>query len=206
MPESPDMTADTTFSPERERELLAHCQAGQEAAFDALVEAVKRPAYALAYRWTRDQAFAYDVLQEALIRLYEQIPRWDYSCRVQTWLYRVVTNACIDAHRGKQTEPLRELAANRDGSVADPIAHLPDPSPSPSERLEKAETAHQLEQCLRRLPRNMQHIVRLRYLCGLSLQEISHVQSCSLGTVKATIFQGLRKLRLELARSTGGQS
>lgn len=181
----------------REQELIRRVQAGDDDAFDELTELTKRAAYAVAYRWTRDQHLAFDTVQEAYIKLYGAIPRWPLASRVQTWLYRVVTNACIDLHRKRRREVVMPNSASHTDGWS---VRVPDPEPSVVEKEQHSDTLSSLEGCLEALPAKMRQAIHLRYLCGLSLREVSEVQACSVGTIKATLFQALRRLRTHMAK------
>jgi len=182
---------------EKERELIRRVKAGDDDAFDELAEATKRAAYAVAFRWTRDQHMAYDMVQEAYIKLYGAMPRWPGSCRVQTWLYRVVTNVCIDLHRKGKREIVAPSGCDDAGAWHE---RLPDTQPSAFETFQHSDTLLVLERCLEDLPTKMRQAVHLCYLCGLSLREVSDVQDCSVGTIKATLFQARRRLRSHMTK------
>ena len=184
---------------QRECELVRRCQAGDDAAFDGLVDSTKRPAYEVAFRWTRDRDLAMDVLQDAYVRLYRALPSWDFSCRVSTWLYRVVTNLCVDRHR---RGGWRLVFAGQAATEHDEPLHHSGHAPSPATAMEEAERAQAVHACVRRLPQRMREAVHLRYFSGLSLEEISQVQRCSVGTIKATLHQAVRKLKPALQELT----
>jgi len=182
---------------EKERELVRRIKDGDDGAFDELAESTKRVAYAVAYRWTRDQHTAFDTVQEAFIKLYGAMPKWTDSCRVQTWLYRVVTNTCIDLHRKRKREVVVPSGCDDINAWHE---RLPDTEPSASETFQQSDTLLAMERCLEALPTKMRQAVHLRYLCGLSLREVSDVQNCSIGTIKATLFQALRRLRSHMSK------
>ena len=175
-----------------EHELIERSRGGDDQSFDNLVEATKRSTYALAYRWTRDRDLSFDMVQEAYIKLFRFLPRWNHSCRIQTWLYRVVTNACIDRRRRSRFEAVPLHGADGDPG---PEHFLAADTPSAVESFERQEAAESVRDCLAKLPTRMREAVHLRYLCGLSLREVAEVQSCSVGTIKATIHQALHKMR-----------
>ncbi|OGV68367.1 MAG: hypothetical protein A3K19_28060 [Lentisphaerae bacterium RIFOXYB12_FULL_65_16] len=182
------------FDKQEEEELIRRARDGDDSAFDALVEATKHASYAVAYRWTRDQHTALDMVQEAYLRLHATLPTWRNSCRLQTWLYRVVTNVCIDHHRHRRFEVVGPSDAA--GWACDPDAC----EPPASEALERSDQVKVLQASIEQLPGRMRQAVHLRYLCGLSLQEVSTVQGCSIGTIKSTLFEAVRRLRSHMGR------
>ena len=111
-----------------EAALIQRCQAGDVAAFDALVARYSSWVYNLAYRVTGHPDDAEDVAQEAFVRVFKSIRRYRRGAAFSTWLYRVVTNVCLDEvrRRGRRPVPL--------SSAARPDAEPPDfadPADSP---------------------------------------------------------------------------
>ncbi|MFT5126560.1 MAG: RNA polymerase sigma-70 factor (ECF subfamily) [Rhodothermales bacterium] len=167
--------------------LIRRCMDGDDTAFDRLVELTKSQIYAVAFRYVRDAHLAFDMVQEAYIRFYKFLPQWDFSCQVTTWLYRVVSNLCIDNHRrGKR----RGLVLMDDWSE-NPPEIAAKATETPGAQLQK----HEQRAAIEALPERQQQAFRLKYIAGLSLQEISEIQACAIGTVKASIFQASQKLR-----------
>ena len=179
-----------------ERTLIQRCKDRDDQAFDELVEKTKAEVYAYAYRWVRDQELAFDLVQDAYIKLYKFLPNWNFSCQVQTWMYRVITNACIDVRRKSQKYNHTSISEieNTDEFEHKYIHSQPDPR----KQLQRDECLNLIERCIGSLPKRMQEAFRMKYIGGLSLKEISEVQGCSIGTIKATLHQAIKKMRLKL--------
>lgn len=108
------MTADLRF-------LAARVVQGDEAAFRTIVDRTRAPLYRLAARLCGDLAEAEDALQEAYVDAYRALRdgRWDGRSKIETWLYRIVTNAGIDALRKRRESAFVEAREPRfDGLVA----------------------------------------------------------------------------------------
>lgn len=108
------MTADLRF-------LAARVSKGDDAAFRVIVDQTRAPLYRLAARLSGDLGEAEDALQEAYVDAYRALRegRWDGRSKVETWLYRIVTNASIDALRRRREGAGREAREPRfDGLVA----------------------------------------------------------------------------------------
>ncbi len=180
---------------DEEKELVQRFRGGDERAFDELVDRTKANIFALAYRWTRDRELAFDLVQETYIKLFKFLPDWNHSCKVETWLYRVMTNACIDYHRKN-----RHFHVSLD--LVDDTANIELQSvatgDNPGQMLQARERMSVVEKCIASLPAKMQAAFRMKYIGGLTLKEIAEVQDCSVGTIKATIHQAIKKLRLQL--------
>ncbi len=178
----------------KDRHLIERFLNGDTEAFDQLVELGKHDAFARAYWLTGNREDAFDVVQEAYLKLLKALSHWDYSCSVSTWLHRVVTNRCIDLHRRRRT---RMRVEEEDVAEAAGQAQSGQ-TPDPLRLLVSSEQMSELHECVRLLPPRMRRCVHLRFLEGKSILEIAELQKCAVGTVKATIHQGLRKLRAAL--------
>ena len=191
-----DATMDTrTVTTLDDSELVRACMAGDDDAFDELVKRTRGAAYSLAFRYTQDAHTALDVVQEAYIKLYNFLPKWNFSCRAQTWLYRVATNLCIDQRRRNSKRLI--LMEDWTDRSADSIASN---DVAPGHDLQRAEWRAEIDQAILALPERMQAAFRMKYVGGLSYKEIAAVQECSVGTVKAAIFQAASKLRLQFSK------
>ncbi|MFM1549744.1 MAG: RNA polymerase sigma factor [Lentisphaeria bacterium] len=185
----------TNVSREETDVLIRRICNGETDAFAELVDTMKHLAYAPAYRRTRDRELSMEIVQDSFLKLYQQLPKWDFSCHVKTWLYRVVTNACIDHYRRNkatlvsiddpETSHSFEIAVSSAGA-------------DPARRAVSSDWRRLLEVCINELPERMQGAFRLKYIDGLSLKEVAEVQQCSIGTIKATLHKATRKVQERL--------
>lgn len=174
-----------------ERELIEKFQSGETETFDDIMTLLQPRAVSLAYRWTGNKEDALDIAQEAFLRMWRILPSWRIRASLATWLYRVVTNLAID-HIRRRTR-LREVDLE---AVAPP----PDKSKKvdPREFLRGKETGIIIRRAVGQLPERQRAVFILRHYQGLPLKEIAEVQKCSLGAVKANLFQALKKLQIML--------
>ena len=95
---------------EADRALIAKAQAGDMAAFRALVERHQRRAFAVAFALVRDESDARELVQDAFLRVYKGLGSFEGTSSFFTWLYRIITNLSIDLMRkpGRQTVELDE--------------------------------------------------------------------------------------------------
>lgn len=185
----------TTVSREETDGLIRRIRGGDGNAFAELVDTMKHLAYAPAYRRTQDRELSMEIVQDCFLKLHRKLPQWDFSCHVKTWLYRVVTNACIDHHRRHKATVLSiDDLAEREGF--EPVATSP--YDDPGRRAASTDWRQLLEICINELPDRMQGAFRLKYIDGLSLKEVAEVQDCSVGTIKATLHKATRKLQQRL--------
>src|SRR5438067_6567353 len=110
-----------------ERALLAEAQAGNRAAFEELVRRFDRDVLRLALNLMKRPEDARDVYQEAFLKIYRNLHRFRFECAFYTWIYRIVTNVCLDHLRHRNTHPeeqppvLRAVSSDdrRDGDFFD---------------------------------------------------------------------------------------
>jgi RNA polymerase sigma factor (sigma-70 family) len=144
-----------------------------------------------AARLLGDKAEAEDVVQEAMLRLWKAAPDWrEGEAQVTTWLYRVVTNLCID----------RQRARGRRGAVAlDDVADPVDGAPGPVAGLIAADRMAALSEALSALPGRQRQAVVLRHIEGLSNTEIGRVMDLGVEAVESLTARGKRSLTALLA-------
>src|SRR4030081_374895 len=97
--------ATVTSLPSDERALVAEAQAGNTAAFEALWHRYDRDVLRLALNLMKRPEDARDVYQEAFLKVYRNLHRFRFECSFYTWLYRIVTNVCLDHLRRRQARP-----------------------------------------------------------------------------------------------------
>jgi RNA polymerase sigma-70 factor (ECF subfamily) len=162
-------------------------RSGDRAAFDAIVRATERAMFRVAARLLGDYDEAGDVLQDAYVRAFEALTSGEFVGRssVSTWLYRVVTNASLDALRARKRRravPIEEASdAGRDGAAESRIA------------------LRELGALLDALPDEQRAALVLKELEGLSTAEAAKV----LGTTEGAVEQRLVRARATLRSKVG---
>ncbi len=168
--------------------LRAYASGTQEAAAE-LARRLLPGALAQATRMLTDRAAAEDVAQDAMMRLWRQAPVWRAGeAQVSTWLYRVVSNLCIDQLRKrKRTTPL--------DAIADPA----DPGESAADQMQTQSRMAALSDALAQLPERQAQAVALRHLEGRSNPEIAEIMDISVRSVESLTARGKRALAAILA-------
>ncbi|MBE6908123.1 MAG: sigma-70 family RNA polymerase sigma factor [Ruminococcaceae bacterium] len=179
-----------------EKELIARCREGDEAAFEALVHMHEKKVYALCRRMCRDEDDALEAAQDAFLALWRGIGSYRADAAFSTWLYRLVSNACLDLLR-------REKKRTGDVSLDDEEARIdtPDSAPLPEEVVERAETMRMVREGLMALPDEYRQVLVLRETEQLSYTEIAAVTGLELGTVKSRINRARQALKNYLTAS-----
>ena len=171
-----------------DEELMARAGAGSEPAFRTLAQRHVPAMLRLAQRFLRNPADAEDVVQESLIRIWVQAPRWRPEAALRTWLYRVVVNLCIDRDR-------RVSPASLD-DVPDPV----DPTPGPQESLEEREMTAAVTDSLAALPARQRAAITLTHYEGFSDAEAAEMLATSVGSIESLLVRARGTLRERLQR------
>jgi RNA polymerase sigma-70 factor, ECF subfamily len=190
-----------------DRELVARCQAGDEAAFDELVRRHQRRALNVAFQLLRDHEDAMEVAQDAFVRVYRSIGEFRGDCEFTTWLHQIVVNLARNKHRW-WTRRGREKVVSLDGGLTTldgdvklQVATADDP---PDAAVVKREFVRAVGEHLAQLPGKFREALVLRNVEDMSYEEIAAVLHCSVGTVKSRIARAREALRQRM-RDEGGR-
>jgi RNA polymerase sigma-70 factor, ECF subfamily len=173
-----------------ERQLVERSQAGDRLAFEELVRRHADRLYAVVLRFVADAGEAEEVTQEAFLRAWRSIDRFEFRSRFFTWLYRIGIN---EAKRRAAREP-SERTVSLDEQ---PILEAPDWSEAPDTRAEQDELRGVLENSIRALPFEYRAPVILRDVEGLSTKEAAEVMELG----EAAFKSRLHRARLVLRRA-----
>jgi len=188
---------------EDEREFLLdlaeRIQQGDREAFAELVGLFQKKIFRLAYGFFHDREDALEIVQETFMRVYEKIGSYRPEHSLQSWLYRLAYNLCVDYYR--KFAKKRKL---QDDFENVPERHLAQAEGSQA-LWESRRTAAAIDQAVQGLSRKQQEVFILKYRQGMKLQQVAETMAVSLGTVKALHHRALRRIRREVASVAGGQ-
>nr|WP_276358065.1 RNA polymerase sigma factor SigW [Cohnella sp. YIM B05605] len=172
---------------------------GDQRAFAELVSMYKDKLYHLAYRMIGNRQEAEDVVQDAFLRVFKNLDRYDENQKFSTWIYRIATNLCIDRLRKRRNVySLDSESSEHEG--LDGYAMLPSDERTPESELLLSETQKIVQEAMDTLPAKYKGVMVLRYMQDLSLQEISDVLGMPVTTVKTRVHRGREFLRKKLER------
>ena len=178
---------------EQEAEIIRRVQSGDTDAYEALVTEYQKNVYNLALRMTGNPEDAADMSQEAFIKAYSSLALFRGDSKFSVWLYRIVSNVCLDHLRRQSRRQILSLSVEDDEGDEAQI-DIPDLSQSPEELLERQLTREAVRRGLDSLPPAQRQILLLREIQGLSYEEISAALNIDEGTVKSRIFRARKKL------------
>ncbi len=185
--------------------LVREAQGGNRAAFDQLVRAHDQAVLRLAIRITGSHNDAQDIYQEAFLKGYTKLGGFRFECSFSTWLYRIVTNVCLD-HLRKQRSRRRHsvIEWNVEGEEYDLLNQVSDnrPANNPEQQLIDRELRAHILCALQRLTPRERMVFDLKHFQGLKLRTISEVLNTSEGSIKNSLFRATQKLRLQLTACT----
>jgi RNA polymerase sigma-70 factor (ECF subfamily) len=175
----------------QERSLIRAAQQGDHAAFRMLYESYHGQLYNLTYYTLKDSQLAEDTLQSIFLKIYHGLPSYRFESSFRTWAYRIALNEAKNQLRNRKSDlPL---------AVINGTAQETHVAPGPHEE----QLQHQREEIVRRalmeLPPKMRTVIVLKYVDGLSYDEIASVLNCSAGTVASRLNRALEKLESLLA-------
>jgi RNA polymerase sigma-70 factor, ECF subfamily len=179
--------------------LVEQAVAGNQAAFETLVERYHLLLHRFIARYFGDYDQCSDVLQQVLIQLYLSLPDLRTDGTVQAWLFRVARNRCVDELRRRYVPPFSDLATEEGEEEALLIEGALLLTPSVEEQAEQHEVQQLISQAISNLPQKYRAIVWLRYTTLLTFGEIGHLLHIPEATAR-TYFQRA-KLRLRQSLS-----
>ena len=178
---------------EQEAAVIRRVLDGDGNAFEALVAAYEKNVYNLALRMTGNAQDAEDMAQEAFVKAYTSLPGFRGDSKFSVWLYRIVSNVCLDFLRRQNRRPASSLSLeDEDGEESQ--MDIPDESQSPEQLLERSLTQEAVQRGLQSLSEEQRQILLLREIQGLSYEEIAETLDLEAGTVKSRIFRARKKL------------
>lgn len=178
-------------------EVLIQSVKGDQRAFQKLVETYQDQAYALAMRFLRDANEAQDVVQESFIRVWKHLRSFDTERNFGAWLYKIVTNCCLDRlkalHRWRRIFRFFE----RDEYHSEQLLNPGDPE----KEIHNRDLVHMIQELVPTLPRKQSTVFTLRDLQNLSVDEVAEVTGLSPGSVKSNLYYARRTIRQKLQKT-----
>jgi RNA polymerase sigma-70 factor (ECF subfamily) len=163
---------------------------GDANAFAALVRAVQRPIYGLCLSMLRNEGEASEVAQEAFLRAYQNLDRYDEARPFDLWVLTIARNLCLDL--------LRRRSKLKTEDVADHEQALPSGEASIEDAAIAREERKSLEEAMNTLSADDREVLALYYVQKRTTREISEVMGVAPGTIMARLFRAREKLRTRM--------
>jgi RNA polymerase sigma-70 factor (ECF subfamily) len=188
-----------------ERVVIERAQAGDRGAFEELVHRYDRDVLRLALNILHSAEDARDVYQEVFLKVYRNLHRFRSECSFYTWIYRIVTNVCLDHLRRRRSRPEVQApvptTVSRDGAAPDFFDRQRDTraQDNPERSLMGREIGARIADALEMLSPRERMIFEMKHYQGLKLRAIGEALGTTEDTVKTSLFRATRKLRERLA-------
>ncbi len=182
-------------------ELIRQAQHGAREAFDQLVRRYDGAVLRLALHMLGNEQDAQDVHQEAFLKAYRHLSNFRFECSFYTWLYRIVTNLCLDAlRRRKSRREDPSTVTDAGGDTIDLMANLSDDraGANPDQELRRKHLSARIQNALDGLTPRERTVFELKHYQGLKLRTIGEMLQTTEETAKNTLFRATRKLRANL--------
>jgi RNA polymerase sigma-70 factor (ECF subfamily) len=182
--------------------LVRQAQRGDRAAFEELVRHYDQQVLRLALHMTGSEAEAQDVYQDAFLKAYRNIGKFRFECSFYTWIYRIVTNLCLDHLRKRQVRKEdAPVAVDSQGESYDLLEQVPDgrAASNPEHDLITRELGKKIGAALAQLSPRERLVFELRHYHGLKLRTVGEILQTTEDTAKNTLFRATQKLRGALA-------
>lgn len=170
--------------------VIEACQQGDRAAFQVLFETYKDKVFSIAVYSSGDRSVADDVTQQIFLKLFTAIRQFRGDSEFTTWLYRLVVNACLDERRRRRRLlPWGETVSMRNTSDKKPQ----------EKQYARLEVREAVQAAISELKPKFRLPILLKYIEGLSYEEIASVMGCSKGTVASRLNRGHSQLAKRLS-------
>jgi RNA polymerase sigma-70 factor (ECF subfamily) len=158
---------------------------GRGEAFDIFVERHRARVFRLCYRFAGNREDALDLAQDAFVRAFRGLARFNGQASLRTWLYRIAVNVCVSRSASKRvrTQPLASTEYE-DDRAADPLGEIV-----------RAESSAAVREAVRRLPPKQRATLILRVYHELSHEEIARILGTTVGAAKTNLFHAVGNLR-----------
>ena len=178
--------------------VIEACQQGDRDAFQILFETYKDKVFSIAiYSTGGDRAVAEDVTQQIFLKLFTAIRQFRGDSEFTTWLYRLVVNACLDERRRRK----RWLPWGEAVTTTNPSTRKPQ-----EQQFDRLEVTAAVREAIAELKPNFRLPILLKYIEGLSYEEIATVMGCSKGTVASRLNRGHSQLAKRLAHLNNSEA
>jgi len=173
---------------------VVRCLGGDLAAFEPLVGRYERVLFRVALRLTGEYEDARDATQNAFIKAFEQLHRYDRKRKFFSWIYRIAVNECLNLRRARR--PQEALTERLDGAHSGPF-----------EAFAQAEARGRIDRAMAGLSFEYREVIALRHLADLSYEEMADASGVPEKTVKSRLFSARQKLagRLGMRDTNDGE-
>lgn len=185
---------------EKEKDLIIKSKNGDIESFESLIKKYQKLAFNISFRIMGNLEDAKDMSQEAFIKIFKSLDSFKGDSSFSTWLYRIVTNTCLDELRKKN----RNISVSYDNPIKTDTGEIDrsiiDKGNTPEEISEKNESRQIVVKAINKLGDQHRVVIVLRDIKGFSYEEIAEILNCPEGTVKSRISRARFALKTILEK------
>ncbi len=180
--------------------LVQRCQANDAAAFNEIVERYKHRVHNYICRMVGSTQDAEDLAQEVFVKAYVNIRSFQSRATLNTWLFRIATNLCIDYSRRNKRSTIQKVSLVRESPDEEGSSEweVPDERFAPEQTFLNTELGDRIQFALDGLPEKLRTVVVLHDIEGLPYEDIAQIVAAPLGTVKSRLFNARAAMRSRL--------
>lgn len=179
--------------------LIERCKQGDREAFNSLVRKYEERAYKYAYRLTRNQEAAGDVVADSFVRVHSALKNFKGESAFSTWLYRIVTNCFLDKKKKDKADRKVSMDESMKFDSGEVKRQYEDESDGPAEIAERNAREKWVAVALEKMPEYQRSMLVMYHVENLSYEEIADVLDLPIGTVKSRLNRARISLRDHLS-------
>jgi RNA polymerase sigma-70 factor (ECF subfamily) len=180
-------------------EVMLRVKAGDDSAFDYLVQKYRRPMLGFMFRMAHSTAVAEDLAQEVFLRVYRSRESYEASAKFTTWLYRIATNLAVNHIRDTRYErPENTVSLDEPDEESGRTLDLPDRAPSAEEAILQRERLAAIRRRVQALPERQRVAVVMHKYQQMDYRQIADVLKLSESATKSLLFRAYETLREQL--------
>lgn len=183
-----------------EAELIRAAQRGDSDAFEQLVRTHDHAVLRMAFNLLHSEEDARDVYQEVFLRVYRNLPKFRFECSFKTWLYRIVSNLCLDQLRKRKVRKEESSSFDTDGGEIDRFQFVPEQRADvdPQRQMLSVEVNTRVQEVLSQLTARERLVFEMRHFQGMRLRAIGESLSVTEEAAKNCLFRATQKMRSAL--------
>lgn len=183
-----------------EADLIRAAQSGDHDAFERLVRQYDQNVLRLAMNLLRSPDDAYDIYQEAFLRVFRNLNSFRFDCSFHTWLYRIVTNLCLDHLRKKKVRKTESTVVDTADGPMDRLDSVPEvrADGDPQRTLLSRELKGRISEALSGMTARERMVFEMRHYQGMRLRAIGDVLGTTEEAAKNCLFRATQKMRSAL--------
>jgi RNA polymerase sigma-70 factor (ECF subfamily) len=180
-------------------EVMLRVKAGDQTAFDYLVQKYRRPMISFMYRMAHNAAVAEDLAQEVFLRVYRSRQNYEANAKFTTWLYRIATNLAVNHARDTLHErPENSVSLDEVDENTGMTMDIPAAIPTVEESIVRRERLHAIRQRVQALPERQKMAVVMHKYQQMDYKQIAEVLKLSESATKSLLFRAYETLRGQL--------